>query len=174
MSQKTAIGKILKYLARYYKFELNELTGVLYYQRRDSKSKRKPFDRAYFVRLLSDGMHRYHVSAIREALKAINYKPVNPVKEFLNCENHLLPKLSPFKQLDKYFTIENDPPFPFSHAPEMHIVRAVRGVLSDRPNRFIFTLVSKQEYIGKTEFLEWLFPIELRDYCMSTLSGRKE
>ena len=174
MTKKNSVGEVLKYLSRYYKFELNELTGRFYYQRRDGKSKKKLFDRAYFVRLLSEGKFRYGAGTVREALKSIYYQPLNPVKEVFVPAAYLKKNASPFDKLEGYFTVKGDPPMPLGKALEMHLVRAVRCVLDGRPNRFIFALISVDEYVGKTEFIEWLFPAELRDYCMSTLSGARE
>lgn len=172
--KKDTIGQILKYLNKHYRFSLDELTGQFFYQRRDLRTKKKLFDRAYFMRLLSGEKFKYDSSTIRESLKAIFYRRLNAVKAFLAPQQYLNPGGSPFDRIDDYFTLLGDPPFSIGAMLEMHLVRAIRCALQGEPNRFIFVLVSGQQYIGKTRFVEWLFPKQLEQYCMSTLSGRKE
>ena len=169
--------EILEYLGRNYKFVHNELTGQLLYKRRNSKKDFKLFDRAYFYRLFMSAKKEYGESTIRHALKSIFHTPKNDVRAFClspaySSENKK--ETSPFDALDDYFELKDSTPFGFGEMLEAHLVRAVRSVLNGKPNRFIFTLVSKGQYVGKTYFIEWLFPSDLRDYCMSTLSGRKE
>ena len=174
---KPTINKVLKYLSKHYKFVHNEITGQLLYKRRNKKTPPKPFDRGYFLAVLYERFGEYPGSIIRDALKAIYYTSINDLKAF--C---IVPKYSPrtpinespFDALDEYIKLADNPPFSFGEMLEYHLVRAIRCVLNGTPNRFIFTLVSKQQYIGKTHFIEWLFPKQLEQYCMSTLSGRKE
>lgn len=171
---KDTVKECLAYLGRYYKFTLDELTGQFFYQRRDCRTKKKLFDRGYFVRFLSESKFKYSSSTVRESLKAIHYKPINAVKAFFGQQKYLNHTCSPFDQLDDYFTLDEPAPYSFASMLEMHLVRAIRSVINGEPNRFIFTLVSAKEYLGKTSFIEWLFPSELQGYCMSTLGGRKE
>ena len=166
--------KIIKYLNRYYKFTLCELSGAFYYQRRDGKTKRKVFETRYFYELLSGPKFRYDSGIIREALRAIHYSHFNAVEAYFCSLPYLNATCSPFDQLDGYFELADTPSMPFGKALEMHMVRAIRCALQGKPNRFVFALVSKQEYLGKTKFIESLMPKKLRDYCMSTLSGKSE
>ena len=175
--RRTTLNDLIKYLGRYYKFTLNDVNGQLFYQRRDSKTPPKLFDRSYFFRLLSERFSKCPASIIRESLKAINCRRLNDVEAFFKSIKYLpatIPSSSPFDRLNDYVELAEDAPFSFGEALEKHFVRAIRSVLNGTPNRFIFTLVSKAQYIGKTEFIEWFFPPQLEKYCMSTLTGRKE
>ena len=177
ITNNPSIKDLLKYLSKHYKFVHNELTGQLLYKRRDSKSVLKPFDRGHFYRILFERFDKYPASMIRESLKAIYYSPKNDVLAFCGQSkylSHTCPKESPFDQLDRYIKLTDVPPFSFGDMLEFHLVRAIRCALEGTPNRFIFSLVSRRQYVGKTHFIEWLFPEELQNYCMSTLSGRKE
>ena len=174
MAKKNEEREILKYLGRYYKFTLNELTGQFFYQRRDSKTKVKLFDRRYFLQHLTSEKFRYSASTIREALHCVFYREINPVKAFFDCTKYLNGNTNPFDELEAYFSLVGHHPIPFGKALLDHLVRAIRCAKNGEPNRFVLALVSAKEYIGKTHFVEWLFPTELRGYCMSTLSGSSE
>ena len=104
--KKDTIKECLAYLGRYYKFTLDELTGQFFYQRRDSRSKKKLFDRGYFVRFLSESKFKYSSSTVRESLKAIHYKRFNAVKAYFAQQKYLNHTCSPFDQLDDYFTLD--------------------------------------------------------------------
>ena len=174
MNKTSQEREILKYLGRYYKFTLNELTGQLFYQRRDGRTKAKVFDRRYFLSLFTSDRFKYKTSIVRDCLNCIFYRQMNPVKAFFEESKYLNHTLNPFDELEGYFSLVGCHPIPFGKALQDHLVRAIRCIKTEQPNRFVFALVSANEYIGKTQFVEWLFPNELRDYCMSTLSGSSE
>lgn len=172
-SKKYTVRDLNKYLSKYYKFSLDELSGQFFYQRMDGKSQKKPWDRAYFFSMLTNRFIGVSAGSVREALKCINYQRINAVKVYFERIKPP-PKLNPFEHLDSYFKLFDAPPFSFGSQLEAHLTRAVRTIFHGDPNRFIFCLISKQEYIGKTRFIEWLIPDELKPYSMSVMSGRKD
>ena len=173
MTKQSQEREILRYLGRYYKFTLNELTGQVLYQRRDGRAKPKAFDRRYFLNLLTSEKFKYNSSIVRDCLNCVRYREINPLKAFFDRPKYLNHVRNPFDQLEGYFSCASHP-IPFAKSLQDHLVRAIRCIKNGDPNRFVFALISREEYIGKTQFVEWLFPTGLEGYCMSTLSGSSE
>jgi hypothetical protein len=176
-NKKYTINDVREYLKKYFRFTRNSVTDEVFFQRLSGHSTKKPFNREFFMDYLLGKFCGVNVGQLRILLKATHFKEENPFSAFLkggkNPTNEKQNN-SPFTELDNYFSFSSDAPFTLGSMLEMHLVRAIRTLLNGDPNRFIFTLVSLPQYLGKTSFIQWLFPPTLLKYCMPTLSGRKE
>lgn len=104
-------------------------------------------------------------------LRSAKKTPVNSLRNWVEETAKNQSGENPFEKLAAFIKAEGLSDFTMEL--EKHFLRAVGSVMGGVPNKQIFCLVSEEQNIGKTHFVHWLYPEELKDRCMGSLPYAK-
>ena len=162
---------VFEYIKNRYHICECEITGNVFYKRHNGKNDLKPFNKSSFRGLIHKHFGGASGVVIREAVNCVEPKPFNAIKAYFDTLN-TTPKAPLFWELEKAIKYDKGAPFSLAEALENHMIRAIRQLYFGEVNRYVFVLVSDRQHIGKTTFINHLFPPELAQFTMCTLSGR--
>lgn len=97
----------------------------------------------------------------------------NPFTDYFhNIKNHINNAPSKIDEFASYLTTD-DNKF-FVDMLRKHLVRAVKCVLENYPNRYVFVLVSEKQSIGKSWFIRFINPFGEKYYSEQPLRSDKD
>nr|WP_295666823.1 VapE domain-containing protein [Sphingomonas sp.] len=165
-----------KYLNKYFNIRYNEVTNELQYKKigdKESLYKEINIDELY-VRLQNDRIH-ISIQKLTSLLKAGIMENYNPFKTYFENLNKIDRKkeFDYIEQLVSYIKTKNQERFK-KHFKKM-LVRSVACAINPNVvNKQAFILVHDKQNSGKTTFLNWLCPTDLKDYITESIGTDKD
>jgi len=162
----------LTWLKKHFRLRFDTITGKVFVMRRSSKIGEVEYSRGYMMERFASAKNEYDPNTIRAILAAWSATPFNAFKErFLNPSvfESYTPKSNPFDKLDSFIQLDGEHPFTFARELENHMVRAAKCALDGTINKYVFTLLSDRQNVGKTHFVNWLMGPVPSEFTMGSL-----
>jgi len=162
----------LAWVKKHFRLRNDIITGKVFVMRRSSKTDEKEYSRGYMMERFAAAKKEYNANTIRAVLAAWSPTAFNAFKErFLNPNvfESYSSRTNPFVKLEHFVELDGDHPFEFAKALENHMVRAAKCALDGQINKYVFTLLSDKQNVGKTHFVDWLMSPVPGEFTMGSL-----
>ena len=162
-SKKNKFSQIRDYLQYKYKFRRNSISLDIEFKSNDPNSEWQVINESDLHYELFEANYSGFESILKAILCSSKIPKYNPLKSYLDSLPHWNQKEDHITNLANYLTVEGSQER-FNHHFKKMLVRSLANSLGIIPfNKQCLTLIGKQND-GKTSFLRFLCPSQLKDY----------